>query len=84
MRRNVNKGGQGAADMRIFQDRLREHAKAFDGLLSLIPAKMYYGEDHSVRASLTTQPHSLFLSSIYPLCQGIPCYGLQKASNAYL
>ncbi|ROT42753.1 SURF6-domain-containing protein [Sodiomyces alkalinus F11] len=29
------------------QDRLREHAKAFDGLLSLIPAKMYYGEDNS-------------------------------------
>ncbi|TWU78132.1 hypothetical protein ED733_007390 [Metarhizium rileyi] len=27
------------------QDRLRDHAKAFDGLLSLIPAKMYYGED---------------------------------------
>ncbi|KAL3952276.1 ribosome biogenesis protein Rrp14-C [Purpureocillium lilacinum] len=29
------------------QDRLRDHAKAFDGLLSLIPAKMYYGEDNS-------------------------------------
>ncbi|KZL75720.1 surfeit locus protein 6, partial [Colletotrichum tofieldiae] len=29
------------------QDRLREHSKAFDGLLSLIPAKMYYGEDNS-------------------------------------
>ncbi|ODA83400.1 hypothetical protein RJ55_01914 [Drechmeria coniospora] len=29
------------------QDRLREHAKAFDGLLSLIPAKMYYGEDNT-------------------------------------
>ncbi|KAI0129020.1 surfeit locus protein 6-domain-containing protein [Xylariales sp. AK1849] len=27
------------------QDRLRDHAKAFDGLLSLIPAKMYYGDD---------------------------------------
>ncbi|KAH8888617.1 SURF6-domain-containing protein [Thozetella sp. PMI_491] len=27
------------------QERLRGHAKAFDGLLSLIPAKMYYGED---------------------------------------
>ncbi|KAK0649490.1 hypothetical protein B0T16DRAFT_428237 [Cercophora newfieldiana] len=26
-------------------DRLRDHAKAFDGLLSLIPAKMYYGAD---------------------------------------
>lgn len=31
------------------QDRLRDHAKAFDGLLSLIPAKLYYGEDTSVR-----------------------------------
>jgi hypothetical protein len=30
------------------QDRLREHAEAFDGLLSLIPAKYYYGEDNSV------------------------------------
>ncbi|KAK0625347.1 surfeit locus protein 6-domain-containing protein [Bombardia bombarda] len=29
------------------QERLRDHAKAFDGLLSLIPAKMYYGEDNS-------------------------------------
>lgn len=29
------------------QDRIRDHAKAFNGLLSLIPAKMYYGEDTS-------------------------------------
>ncbi|OAR00632.1 hypothetical protein LLEC1_02001 [Akanthomyces lecanii] len=29
------------------QDRLRDHAKAFNGLLSLIPAKQYYGEDTS-------------------------------------
>ncbi|KAL8915493.1 MAG: hypothetical protein Q9171_000058 [Xanthocarpia ochracea] len=27
------------------EDRLRSHAKTFDGLLSLIPAKLYYGED---------------------------------------
>ncbi|KAI4284519.1 MAG: hypothetical protein L6R38_001342 [Xanthoria sp. 2 TBL-2021] len=27
------------------EDRLRSHAKAFDSLLSLIPAKLYYGED---------------------------------------
>lgn len=34
-----------------FQDRLRSHAQAFDGLLSLIPAKYYYGDDNtSVRA----------------------------------
>ncbi|PWY76445.1 SURF6-domain-containing protein [Aspergillus sclerotioniger CBS 115572] len=29
------------------QERLRSHAQAFDGLLSLIPAKFYYGEDGS-------------------------------------
>ncbi|KAL9118611.1 MAG: hypothetical protein Q9187_004844, partial [Circinaria calcarea] len=28
-------------------DRLRSHAKVFDGLLQLIPAKYYYGEDTS-------------------------------------
>lgn len=35
-------------DCVAIQDRLRDHAKAFDGLLSLIPAKYYYGEDNSV------------------------------------
>jgi len=34
-----------AMEASSLQDRLRDHAKAFDGLLSLIPAKMYYGED---------------------------------------
>jgi len=34
------------------QERLRSHAQAFDGLLSLIPAKYYYGDDNSVRAPL--------------------------------
>ncbi|KAG2028090.1 hypothetical protein GB937_000543 [Aspergillus fischeri] len=29
------------------EERLRSHAQAFDGLLSLIPAKYYYGEDGS-------------------------------------
>ncbi|KAK2744397.1 hypothetical protein FQN57_004294 [Myotisia sp. PD_48] len=29
------------------EERLRSHASAFDGLLSLIPAKYYYGEDNS-------------------------------------
>jgi hypothetical protein len=33
----------------FYQERLRSHAQAFDGLLSLIPAKYYYGEDGSVR-----------------------------------
>ncbi|TQN71109.1 Ribosomal RNA-processing protein 14 [Colletotrichum shisoi] len=37
------------------QDRLREHSKAFDGLLSLIPAKMYYGEDNSDQWKKTKQ-----------------------------
>ena len=32
------------------QERLKSHAKSFDGLLSLIPAKYYYGEDTSVRS----------------------------------
>lgn len=38
------------------QERLREHAKAFDGLLSLIPAKVYYGEDTSVSPSMWSPP----------------------------
>ncbi|KAL2860901.1 putative 60S ribosome biogenesis protein Rrp14 [Aspergillus lucknowensis] len=33
--------------MADIEDRLRSHAQAFDGLLSLIPAKFYYGEDSS-------------------------------------
>ncbi|KAL2787715.1 surfeit locus protein 6-domain-containing protein [Aspergillus keveii] len=33
--------------MADIEDRLRSHAQAFDGLLSLIPAKFYYGEDGS-------------------------------------
>lgn len=33
------------------QERLRSHASAFDSLLSLIPAKLYYGEDVSVSVS---------------------------------
>ncbi|EEY23647.1 conserved hypothetical protein [Verticillium alfalfae VaMs.102] len=40
------------------QDRLRDHAKAFDGLLSLIPAKMYYGEDTSPWPPASQQPRS--------------------------
>lgn len=36
--------------MTATQDRLRDHSEAFDSLLSLIPAKLYYGEeDKSVR-----------------------------------
>ncbi|KAL2807875.1 surfeit locus protein 6-domain-containing protein [Aspergillus granulosus] len=33
--------------MADIEERLRSHAQAFDGLLSLIPAKFYYGEDSS-------------------------------------
>ncbi|KAL4972798.1 surfeit locus protein 6-domain-containing protein [Aspergillus desertorum] len=33
--------------MADIEERLRSHAQAFDGLLSLIPAKYYYGEDSS-------------------------------------
>ncbi|KAJ5347424.1 60S ribosome biogenesis protein Rrp14 [Penicillium brevicompactum] len=29
----------------VLDERLRSHAQAFDGLLSLIPAKLYYGEE---------------------------------------
>ena len=32
----------------LWQERLRSHERSFDGLLSLIPAKYYYGEDTSV------------------------------------
>lgn len=30
------------------QSRLRGHARAFEGLMSLIPAKEYYGKDESI------------------------------------
>lgn len=46
------------------QERLRSHAQAFDGLLSLIPAKYYYGDDNTVRAPLALSAplaSSLFL-----------------------
>ncbi|KAJ5774479.1 Surfeit locus 6 [Penicillium paradoxum] len=32
-------------ELTALQERLRSHAQAFDGLLSLIPAKYYYGEE---------------------------------------
>ncbi len=31
-----------------FQERLKSHARAFEGLMSLIPAKDYYGKDESI------------------------------------
>lgn len=33
---------------RELQSRLRGHARAFEGLMSLIPAKDYYGKDESI------------------------------------
>ena len=57
---------------RRLQDRLREHAKAFDSLLSLIPAKMYYGEDTSVR--LTSH------NNRQPLLQTVRCGSLSSCS----
>jgi 60S ribosome biogenesis protein Rrp14 len=49
------------------QDRLREHAEAFDGLLSLIPAKHYYGGDNSVRSWRHTSYSTLTNSSAGPV-----------------
>ena len=41
-------------ELTALKERLRSHAQAFDGLLSLIPAKYYYGEgDSSVCSPLT-------------------------------
>jgi hypothetical protein len=42
--------------MADIEERLRSHAQAFDGLLSLIPAKFYYGEDGSVRPTSVFNP----------------------------
>lgn len=45
------------------QERLLNSQKSFDGLLSLIPAKMYYGEDATVcELKLLLPPTSLSLS----------------------
>ncbi|KAJ6263763.1 hypothetical protein Dda_2334 [Drechslerella dactyloides] len=33
--------------VKVAVDRLRSHAKAFDGLLNLIPAKLYFSQDNS-------------------------------------
>ncbi|KAL2857812.1 surfeit locus protein 6-domain-containing protein [Aspergillus pseudoustus] len=41
--------------MADIEERLRSHAQAFDGLLSLIPAKFYYGEDSSDQWKKTKQ-----------------------------
>ncbi|KAJ5238303.1 hypothetical protein N7468_002922 [Penicillium chermesinum] len=38
--------------MADIEERLRGHAEAFSGLMSLIPAKLYYGEDNTTRLIL--------------------------------
>ena len=48
------------------QDRLRDYSNSFTGLLSLIPAKMYYGEDTSVCSSSTDSPLYVPPSLIMP------------------
>ncbi|CAG7966625.1 unnamed protein product [Penicillium nalgiovense] len=40
-------------ELTAIKERLRSHAQAFDGLLSLIPAKYYYGEEDT--RSMATQ-----------------------------
>jgi hypothetical protein len=36
------------------QERLKSHARAFEGLMSLIPAKDYYGKDESITSVCIT------------------------------
>lgn len=54
------------ANPRVPQDRLRDYSNSFTGLLSLIPAKMYYGEDTSVRFAITHPPLYMAPSLIMP------------------
>ncbi|KAL5612062.1 hypothetical protein BROUX41_000381 [Berkeleyomyces rouxiae] len=41
------------------EDRIRDHAAAFNGLLSLIPSKLYYGADATADAATTTDESAL-------------------------
>lgn len=41
-------------ELTAIKERLRSHAQAFDGLLSLIPAKYYYGEEDTSVCSPVT------------------------------
>lgn len=46
---------------RELQERLKSHARAFEGLMSLIPAKDYYGKDESITSvSLHQHPGAEF------------------------
>lgn len=49
------------------QERLKNHARSFDSLLSLIPAKLYYGEDVSVCIPFSISPTSLLTSAVGPV-----------------
>ena len=46
------------------QERLKNHARSFDSLLSLIPAKLYYGEDVSVCITSSFSSTSLLTSAL--------------------
>lgn len=41
---------------RKYQARLKSHARAFEGLMSLIPAKEYYGKDASITSVCCAPP----------------------------
>ncbi|KAL9124679.1 MAG: hypothetical protein Q9217_006010 [Psora testacea] len=47
------------------EERLKSHARAFEGLMSIIPAKYYYGEDTSIRSCATHASDHAGLSSRY-------------------
>ncbi|KAF7454870.1 ribosome biogenesis protein rrp14-c [Pyrenophora tritici-repentis] len=38
------------------EERLKSHARAFEGLMSLIPAKDYYGKDESITSVCMSSP----------------------------
>jgi hypothetical protein len=44
------------------QERLKSHARAFEGLMSLIPAKDYYGKDESITSVSFTSLRGVDLS----------------------
>ncbi|KAF1916099.1 hypothetical protein BDU57DRAFT_515990, partial [Ampelomyces quisqualis] len=41
------------------EERLKSHAKAFEGLMSLIPAKDYYGKDESITSVSSASPRGV-------------------------
>lgn len=47
------------------ETRLQSHAKAFEGMLALIPADYYYGKDNSVRHTSAGQDSLDMLTHVY-------------------